>query len=194
MAAYGYRCVTLLPLCLLAPALTAEGPPDPVIRVRVVEPPPAEHSASTTVSTDLLRHPLPRKARPMLQKALKNMDAGDHRAAIKELQATLAKYPSAAPYVHSLLGYEYLVTDQFASAVECFEQAVQLLPHDPANQMNLGISLAGLGDYGPAEEHVRRAAELDPANPRPKQFLEALVGRRQRSDAMRASGTPQTPR
>jgi tetratricopeptide (TPR) repeat protein len=136
--------------------------------------PRAGTSSTETVPVDLLLHPIPGKARRMLQEALKCMQSGDHPAAIGQLEKTLAKYPSSAPYVHSLLGFEYLVTDQFAAAVNSFEQAVQLLPHDAANHNNFGISLAAVGDYERAEQEVRRARELDPENPTIQRFLEAL--------------------
>src|SRR5262249_42259094 len=114
-------------LSLLAPALTAHSPADlaqiwmsRAIAVIPVGGRPAARPKATTVSADLLRHPLPEKARRKLQQALKHMNSGDHNAAIRELRETLARYPAAAPYVHSLLGFEYMITDQFASAVECF--------------------------------------------------------------------------
>jgi tetratricopeptide (TPR) repeat protein len=134
----------------------------------------AEITPAETVPVDLLLHPIPDKARRMLRDAHKCMQSGDHTAAIRQLEKTLAKYPSSAAYVQSLLGYEYLVTDQFSAAANSFEEAVQLLPHDAANHVNFAISLAAVGDYERAEQQVRRARELDPGNPTIQQFLEAL--------------------
>lgn len=130
---------------------------------------------SQTISADLLRHPISSKTRRMLQHALDWMRSGKHREAIHQLEDTLAKDPSSAAYVHSLLGYEYMQTDQYAAAVNCFEQAVALLPHDAINHTNFGISLAGIGDYKRAVEEARRAHELEPGNPEIQRFLDALL-------------------
>ena len=111
----------------------------------------------------------------MLQRAVQFLNAGDHQHAILELRSTLEKYPSSAAYVHSLLGFEYLVTDQFVDAVECFEQAVQMLPHDPANRINFALSLAAARDFDAAEQQARRARDLDPANPLPERLLAAIA-------------------
>ena len=128
-----------------------------------------------TVSADLLRHPISSTTRGMLQRALDWMRSGKHREAIHQLEDTLAKDPSSAAYVHSLLGFEYMQTDQFAASVSSFEQAVLLLPHDAINHVNFGISLAGIGDYKRAEEEARRALALAPDNPEIQRFLDALL-------------------
>lgn len=141
----------------------------------------------SVVSVDLLRHRLNQKARRMLQKAWDAMQSGHHRSAIQQLQATLAKYPDSDAYVHSLLGIEYLRTDQFEAAVDSFEKAVMLLPHDAINRYNLGLSLICAGDYHRGEQAVRRALEIDPANPTIRALLDAL---QQRQVSQRQSEIP----
>lgn len=131
-----------------------------------------------TISADLLRHPISYRTRGMLQRAVDWMRSGKHEEAIHQLEKTLAKDPSSAAYVHSLLGFEYMQTDQFAAAVNSFEQAVALLPHDATNYTNLGVSLAAIGDYERAKEQARRAHELDPENPDIRRFLDALLAAR----------------
>jgi Flp pilus assembly protein TadD len=111
----------------------------------------------------------------MLQRAVNWMRAGKHQEAIHQLEHTLAKDPSSAAYVHSLLGFEYMQTDQFTAAVSSFETAVTLLPHDAINRTNFGISLLAVGDYKRAEEEARRAQELEPKNPEIQRFLDAVV-------------------
>ena len=137
-------------------------------------PEPAQ-SPSQTVSADLLRHPISYKTRGKLQRAVSWMRLGKHQEAIRQLEYTLATDPSSAPYVHSLLGFEYMQTDQFTAAVSSFETAVSLLPHDAINRTNFGISLLVVGDYKGAEEQARRAQELDPNNPDIQRFLDAVV-------------------
>jgi Tfp pilus assembly protein PilF len=120
----------------------------------------------------------------MLHRAIDWMRSGDHRKAIQQLEATLAKDPSSAAYVHSLLGYEFMRTGQVPAAIHCFEQAVLLLPHDPANHHNFAVSLLAAGDYQRAQEEARRAHELAPENPEINRLLDAL-----RTDAEFPRGT-----
>ena len=122
----------------------------------------------------MLRHPISSSTRRMLHRAVDWMRSGDHQKAIQQLEATLAKDPASAAYVHSLLGYEYMVTDQVTAAITCFEQAVLLLPHDPANHHNFAISLLLAGNYERAAEEARRAHDLAPDNPEIDRLLDAL--------------------
>jgi Tfp pilus assembly protein PilF len=139
---------------------------------------PAQRSPQT-VSADLLRHPISHRTRHMLERAVDWMRSGKHQEAIHQLQHTLAVDPSSAAYVHSLLGVEYMKTDQFTAAVSSFEQAVSLLPHDAINRSNYSVSLAAIGDYTRAEEQARRAQELAPESPGIQKFLNAVLGYRQ---------------
>jgi tetratricopeptide (TPR) repeat protein len=116
------------------------------------------------VSADILRHPIGEKTRRLLQNAIKTMNAGEHENAIRQLLAVLAKYPESAAYVFSLLGVEYLHTDRFTDALDSFEQAVALLPHDAMNRYNLAVSLLCNHDIERSEQEARRALELAPAN------------------------------
>jgi Flp pilus assembly protein TadD len=134
---------------------------------------------SPTVSADMLRHPISSKTRRMLRRAVDWMRSGEHQKAIHQLEATMAKDPSSAAYVQSLLGYEYMVTDRAIAAIRCFEQAVELLPHDPANHHNFAISLVVEGDYERAEEEAARAHDLAPENPEINRLLAALKDHRE---------------
>jgi Flp pilus assembly protein TadD len=129
---------------------------------------------SPTVSADMLRHPISSRTRRMLHRAIDWMRSGNHQKAIQQLKATLAKDPSSAAYVHSLLGYEFLRTDQVSAAITCFEQAVLLMPHDPANHHNFAVSLVVAGNFERAEEEARRAHDLAPDNPDIQHLLDAL--------------------
>ena len=69
-----------------------------------------EHGASLTISADRLRRPLSSKALRWLRLAQDFGHTGQHQKAIRLLQETVVKEPSSAPYVHSMLGIEYLRT------------------------------------------------------------------------------------
>jgi tetratricopeptide (TPR) repeat protein len=135
-------------------------------------------SGPATVSSDVLRHPLSAKARRRLEKALHLAELGEHPKAIKELRETLVKEPSSAPYAQSFLGVEYVQNQQFAEARNSFEEAVRLMPHESVNHANLGYSLAVDGDWNSAEQEVRTALQLDPANAKAKTLLEIIRGRK----------------
>lgn len=151
-------------------------------------------AASPTVSADFLRHPISSKTHRMLQRAIAWMRSGDHQRAIQQLEATLAKDPASAAYVHSLLGYEFMRTDKVTAAIDSFEQAVSLLPHDAANHNNFAVSLAAAGDYQRAEEEARRAHELAPDNPDITHLLDALRDPVQfPRDALNAQTVPERP-
>ena len=157
-------CLLLIPLAGQTPTASTQS------RGAWVEP----AQKSPTVSADMLRHPLSSRTRDMLHRAVAWMRSGDHQKAIQQLEATLAKDPSSAAYVHSLLGYEFMRTEQVTAAIHCFEQAVLLLPHDPANHHNFAVSLILAGDYERAGEEARRAHELAPDNPEIMRLLDAL--------------------
>jgi Flp pilus assembly protein TadD len=141
-----------------------------VVDHRTVRQPPAG-----AISAELLRYPLSSKARRMLQKALQIAEAGDHSGAVQQLQKTIDKCPDTGAYVYSLLGVEYLKTDQASEAVDALEQAVKLLPHDASNHANLGLALASNGQYSRAEPELRRALELDPHHAMASQLLNAMA-------------------
>ena len=137
--------------------------------------PPANTRPAMVISAELLRHPLPAKARQMLQKAHRAANAGDHANAVHLLEGMLARYPDSSAWAQSLLGVEYMMTDQFTAAVTSLEQAVSLLPHSAVDRSNLGVSLAAVGQYDRAEQELRRALALDCDNVKAKQLIEVLI-------------------
>lgn len=150
----------------------------------VVDPGPVHQAPATTISAELLRYPLSDKARHMLQKAVRLADAGNHAGAVKQLRETLAKFPGTEAYAYSLIGVEYLKTDQYAEAVDALERAVALLPHDASNHANLGLALVMSGRDDRAEPELRRALELDPHYKTASQLLSLLaLGRNGRKSA-----------
>ncbi len=124
-----------------------------------------------TISADLLRHPLTAQARDMIDKAQRSAQAGDHRAAIEQLTKALAKHPESAAWIQPALGVEYLKTDQHQAAIQALEQAVLLLPRDPINRSNLGLSLAFAGQFDRAEQELQQALQLDTKNDTTRRLL-----------------------
>ena len=155
-------------------------------------PSPPPIGPAETISSDALRNPISSKARRMLQTAMHHAELGDHPAAIQALHDTLLKQPAAAPYVHGLLGIEYLETHQLAAALTAFEETVRLMPHDSGAHSNFGLLLAATGQLDRAEGELRKALALDRTNAKAKTILEVvLVARRApRAAAVAAGLTP----
>jgi Flp pilus assembly protein TadD len=138
-----------------------------------------ETARAGTISADLLRHPLSAQARDVIAKAQRTAQAGDHFSAIEQLTKALAKYPESTAWIQPVLGVEYLRTGQFEAAIQALEQAVLLLPRDPINHSNLGLSLASSGQYDRAQRQLQQALKLDAKNNTTRRLLE-VVDRRLR--------------
>ena len=135
---------------------------------------PDQATRAGTISVDLLRYPLSEQAREMIDSAQHTAQAGDHLAAIEELTKALAKHPESAAWIQPVLGVEYLRTDQHQAAIQALEQAVLLLPRDPINRSNLGLSLAFAGQFDRAEKELREALQLDAKNDTTRRLLAAV--------------------
>ncbi len=156
----------LLPcLAILAASVTA---------AENVLPSQDETTRSGTISADLLRHPLSAQAREMIDKAQRTALAGDHLSAIRQLTMALVKHPESAAWIQPVLGVEYLKTDQHEAAIQALEQAVLLLPGDPINRSNLGLSLAFAGQFDRAERELKQALKLDAKNDTTRRLLEVV--------------------
>jgi tetratricopeptide (TPR) repeat protein len=150
-----------------------------VMAAEKVLPSQDESTRAGTISADLLRHPLSGQARDMIDKAQRTAQAGDHMAAIEQLTKALAKHPESAAWIQPVLGVEYLRTDQHEAAIQALEQAVLLLPRDPINRSNLGLSLASTGQYDRAQQELQQALKLDAKNETTRRLLD-VVDRRLR--------------
>jgi tetratricopeptide (TPR) repeat protein len=134
-----------------------------------------------TVSVDELLHPLSRKGAGLIRRAQNFVAMGDHGKAIAELQLAL-KERSAIPYANSLLGTEYLRTNQVPAAIDVLEQAVKLLPRIAINHANLGYALfLRGGDAQRAEQEVRLALDLDRNNEKTRRVLSLITHARERA-------------
>ena len=97
-------------------------------------------------------------------------------AAFRLLLVTIAAFALIvlASWIQPWLGVEYLKTDQPEAAIQALEQAVLLLPRDPINRSNLGLSFASTGQYDRAEQELQRALQLDAKNDTTRRLLEVV--------------------
>lgn len=105
------------------------------------------------------------------------MAALEHRASLPAVIAMLrrarALLPSS-PDIISNLGIALWQGGQHAEAMSSFRLAISMDPERAAFQGNYGVFLSSTSRYGKAEAHLRRAAELDPANKGPLWDLSLL--------------------
>jgi tetratricopeptide (TPR) repeat protein len=134
-----------------------------------------ERGTSVTVSVDELRRPLSFKALRWLRIAQDYGYSGEHQRAIHLLQETLVKDPSSAPYVHSMLGIEYLRTGRLADALPELELGVRLLPHQAVNHSNYAFALYSTGDYTGSKRELQRALELGSHASSLRSLIQALL-------------------
>jgi tetratricopeptide (TPR) repeat protein len=147
------------------------------------EPGPANAPGSSTVSADVLRHPLSSKARRLFEKAMHLAEMGNHHGAIDGLRDALVKCPGDLAYGDNLLGLEYIEVQQYAEANASFAEAARLMPRESSNHSNLGLSLAIVGEWDSAEKEERKALQLDKSNDKAKLLLEALLVRKRKQAA-----------
>jgi Flp pilus assembly protein TadD len=147
------------------------------------QPRHTDQPGASTVSTDVLRHPLSSKARRLFEKAMHLAELGNHHGAIDGLREALVKCPADAPYAQNLLGLEYMEVEQYGAAKTSFAEAARLMPRESSNHSNLGLSLAIAGEWDSAEQEERKAIQLDKSNSKAQLILEALLVRKRNKAA-----------
>lgn len=80
--------------------------------------------------------------------------------AIKSLQATLEKQPDHVEAMNNLAA-QYLLSGNYAAAIEQLERALQLAPSWGALHLNYGNALRGAGQWKEAKISLERARALD---------------------------------
>jgi tetratricopeptide (TPR) repeat protein len=96
--------------------------------------------------------------------------------ALNELQAIVAKHPSASLY--DRIGYIEATMGRVAPALDAFENALRLDKNDATAYSYRGTAKLAINDSRGAEADLRRALELDPGNGAALQGMAALAARR----------------
>jgi tetratricopeptide (TPR) repeat protein len=103
---------------------------------------------------------------PLLQQAKDAIDKNDFSTALEPLQKYIAQRPDD-PYTHFQLGYAYAGLKRWDEAKTEFSRAIALDPKMAQAHQNLGLVLMEFNP-GEAAEAFRRAADLQPAESRPR--------------------------
>jgi protein O-GlcNAc transferase len=122
--------------------------------------PPANPGAKTPPSPK--QDPLS----PLLQQAKEAIDKEDFAAALEPLQKYIAQR-TEDPYAHFQLGYTCAGLKRWEDAKAEFSRAIALDPKMAEAHLNLGLVLME-SNPGAAAESFRRAADLQPAESRPR--------------------------
>ena len=110
---------------------------------------------------------------PLLQQANEAVDKMDFTAALDPLQKYIAQRPDE-PYPHFQLGYAYVGLKRPADAKAEFSRAIALDPKMAPAYLNLGLVEMD-SDPAAAAEAFRHAAELQPAESRPRFLMPASL-------------------
>jgi tetratricopeptide (TPR) repeat protein len=103
---------------------------------------------------------------PLLQQAKDAIDKNDLQAALEPLQKYVAARPDDS-YAHFQLGYAYAGLKRWDEAKAEFSRAIAIDPKMAPADLNLGLVLMDSDPAGAAEA-FRRAADLQPAESRPR--------------------------
>lgn len=117
----------------------------------------------------------------LLAAAQAAIDRKDYQAAVESYQDFLSKKPDEAA-VHFQLGYTYTAMQRRGEARAEYEKAISLDPKMAPAYLNLGLTLLE-SDPSAAIAPLQKAAELAPAEARPKFLLGVALERSGRSPA-----------
>jgi tetratricopeptide (TPR) repeat protein len=115
----------------------------------------------------------------LVQKRLGHVDAAKESFG-RALQEDLSYFPA-----HVELGYLAIEAKDTTTALSEMELAVQIRADDPALRFILGYTLYLSGKYADAEEHLRKALELDPVYAAPHHVLGQVLDQQGKTAAAR---------
>jgi Tfp pilus assembly protein PilF len=143
---------------------------------------PQERPTGQTISVRQLRHKIPREAAREFQRAVKLSQAGEHAKAATELEAAVRRDPELSS-AEDRLGIEYLYLGRWDDAELAFRRTVDLEPSWWLAHYNLALLLYSKGDFGGAENNMRRALLLSGENAQVHLALGAMLVKREETRA-----------
>jgi Flp pilus assembly protein TadD len=144
------------------------------VRAQSVVEPRREKVTGTTVPVSELRHPPSQKTLSILAKAHHAAEAGDHAAALRELEHAAEKNPSDG-YLQTNLGIEYLQQGRLDAAIPVLEEAARLLPDSPMTLGNLAYVYYLTKQWNRAEHEARVALAANHGDPKTRYLLGASL-------------------
>jgi Flp pilus assembly protein TadD len=136
--------------------------------------PPAGRPSGEVVSVAQLRHKVPKRARKDFERANRLSRAGEHKKAVKELEAAIARDPDYAA-AYDQLGVEYGDLGQLNTAEAKIRHSLALDPTSWRGYYNLGVIRLRTGDAAGAEKNAQRALTLSKGEPKAHLMLGMLL-------------------
>jgi len=102
----------------------------------------------------------------------------DYPAAVRYYREALAMEPARTAtwyFINNNLGFSLNTLTQFVEGEKYCRKAIEVDPNRPNAHKNLGIALAGQGNYHAAAQCFVRATQANAADPRSLRLLEVLL-------------------
>jgi tetratricopeptide (TPR) repeat protein len=153
-----------------APAAPVERPPRPPRITRHAAPAPRRHTAAIVWTLGLLALVavvawivLQNQRRGAARQAPEPDTMAIVPAADSAAPDTVSAQPEVDAFVHNEEGNRLYRAEQFQAAYQQYQQAVDLQPDNATFRRNLGVALTAIGEAERAEQQLRQALRLDPA-------------------------------
>jgi tetratricopeptide (TPR) repeat protein len=114
-------------------------------------------------------------ADPWYLRGILRLDQGDYQGAIDDLSHAYNLEPSAPATLLCNRGLAWLRLGQLERALQDTNDALALTPNDAIAYNNRGVIHRELGNFEHSESDLRRAIEIDPQLPNPREHLAKLL-------------------
>jgi Zn-dependent membrane protease YugP/Flp pilus assembly protein TadD len=119
--------------------------------------------------------PLIRTADPWYLRGTLRLDREDYQGAIDDLSKAFDLEPSDPATLLTNRGLAWLKLGQLERALQDTNDALALVPDDAVAHNNRGVIYRELGNFQQSESDLRRAIEIDPELPNPREHLAKLL-------------------
>jgi len=116
------------------------------------------------------------------------LELGDYHGAIDDLSHAFDLDPSNRAMLLCNRGLAWLKLGQLEQALHDTNEALLLAPEDAVAYNNRGVIFRDLGDFEKAESDLRRAIEIDPQLPNPREHLAKLLEASENTPEFQAFG------
>jgi tetratricopeptide (TPR) repeat protein len=140
-------------------------------------------SSGKAAAIDAAQAALPKRARELYDKALKDAEVNEHKKAIEHLEGAIKVYPDFA-LAYNELGVQRLKLGETATALEAFRIAHKLAPDALMLQLNYGIALVKNKEFGDGESELHKVLEKNSSSTTAHLYRgRALIGLKRDDDA-----------
>jgi Flp pilus assembly protein TadD len=116
---------------------------------------------------------LPEARRFLVERAIEVHKAGDGSRSLRLLDAAL-RARDDEPEAWLFRGRYRIESGDCRGALEDFRRAIALAPKNPGGHASAGLALLCLGDHAAARRSLERSLQLDPKQPKVREFLRRL--------------------